>query len=257
MWLEAGMVQQHLVHYILTFWFSYLYPIQYLGEADTLVRLSIGALWTRDLSSAIVDGTRLVVMDRAYFVVVAQQNPWHPRLFSWLQALPSHLPSKARVGHFRDTSIMSSALANASRLKADIRLAQAISQFEADLSLEQKTRFKAFKSEACHRPPNAKDVMRLTAEIDRQTFERAERARCFGPRLTNTLQAVQQFAALGDVVIGGSQNVIACGVWSVVRLSLLVGILSDHSSTSILIRLRSLWCHFLRIRKSCRLFSWL
>jgi len=151
---------------------------------------------------------------------------------------------------------MSSALANASRLKADIRLAQAISHFEADLSPEQKTRFKAFKSEACNRPPNAKDVMRLTAEIDRQIFETAGRQRCFGPRLTNTLQAVQQFAALGDVVVGGSQNVIACGVWSVVRLSLLVGVSSSRSTVSILMRLHSLWYHFLRTQKSCRLFSW-
>ena len=34
--------------------------------------------------------------------------------------------------------IMSAAVANASRLKPEIRLAQAVSQFEADLSSEQK-----------------------------------------------------------------------------------------------------------------------
>jgi hypothetical protein len=37
------------------------------------------------------------------------------------------------------------------------------------------------------------------------------------------LQAVQQFAAIGDIVVGGSQNLLACSVWSVVRLMLLVG----------------------------------
>jgi hypothetical protein len=37
---------------------------------------------------------------------------------------------------------MSGALANASRLKPEIRLAQAVSQFEADLSSEQKATFR-------------------------------------------------------------------------------------------------------------------
>jgi hypothetical protein len=36
------------------------------------------------------------------------------------------------------------------------------------------------------------------------------------------LETVQRFAAIGDVMVGGSQNIIACGVWSLVRLSMLV-----------------------------------
>ncbi|KAF1958658.1 hypothetical protein CC80DRAFT_558094, partial [Byssothecium circinans] len=60
--------------------------------------------------------------------------------------------------------------------------------------------------------------MRLTAEIDPS---REASRRCFGPRFTNFLHGVQRFAALGDIIIGGSQNLIACGVWSVVRISLL------------------------------------
>jgi hypothetical protein len=47
--------------------------------------------------------------------------------------------------------------------------------------------------------------------------------RCFGPRFTKFLHGAQQFAALGDVVVGSSQNVITCGVWSVLRTCLLVG----------------------------------
>jgi ankyrin repeat domain-containing protein 50 len=116
---------------------------------------------------------------------------------------------------------MSSALANASRLKPEIRLAQAVSQFEADLSSEQKAIFNTYRSQSLSSPPDPSDVMRLTAEIDRHASGRVGR-RCFGPRLTNFLQAVQQFAALGDIIVGSSQNLIACGVWSVVRMSLLV-----------------------------------
>ena len=119
---------------------------------------------------------------------------------------------------------MSSALANASRLKPEIRLAQAIQQFEADLSSEQKASFRASRTQSCNYSPDPSDVMRLTAEIDRRASGKVG-GRCFGPRLTNFLQAVQQFAALGDVVVGGSQNLIACGVWSLVRMSLLVGVL--------------------------------
>ena len=117
---------------------------------------------------------------------------------------------------------MSYVLANASWLKPEIRLAQAISQFEADLSSEQKTSFRSYRSQTCESPPDARDVMRLTAEIDRHASGTVSGGRCFGPRLTNFLQAVQQFAALGDVIGGGSQHLIACGIWSLVRMSLLV-----------------------------------
>jgi hypothetical protein len=119
---------------------------------------------------------------------------------------------------------MFSALAKASPLKAEIRLAQAVSEFEADLSNEQKSTFRTLKSHSLSATPSLSDVMRLTAEVDRGTSKKFG-GQCFGPRFTNFLEGVQQFAALGDVLIGGSQNLIACGVWSLVRMSLLVSIL--------------------------------
>ena len=118
---------------------------------------------------------------------------------------------------------MSSALAKASPLKPEIRLAQAVSEFEADLSNEQKATFRTLKSHSLSATPGPSDVMRLTAEVDRRISKRFG-GRCFGPRFTNFLQGVQQFAALGDVVVGGSQNLVACGVWSLVRMSFLVSI---------------------------------
>ncbi|KAJ4138505.1 hypothetical protein NW768_002340 [Fusarium equiseti] len=66
------------------------------------------------------------------------------------------------------------------------------------------------------------DVMRLTAEIDLKATSKHGRGRCFGPRMTNALQAIQQFAALGDIVVGGAQNLIACGVWAAARMTLQV-----------------------------------
>lgn len=113
---------------------------------------------------------------------------------------------------------MSIMLANAARLKPEIRLAQAVSQFEADLSSEQKATFRTYRSISNDSPPSPRDVIQLTAQIDRAGRH------CFGPRLINVLQAVQQFAALGDIIVGASQHIIACGVWSLVRMTLLVSI---------------------------------
>ncbi|KAM6513656.1 hypothetical protein FALCPG4_016037 [Fusarium falciforme] len=107
-------------------------------------------------------------------------------------------------------------------LKPGIRLAQAITDFEVDLSLDQRAAFHSSKHQACSSPPDIRDVMRLTAEIDRSVAGRVGGGRCFGTRLVNILQAVQQFAALGDIVVGGSQNMIACSVWSLVRMTLLM-----------------------------------
>lgn len=92
--------------------------------------------------------------------------------------------------------------------------------FENDLTPEQETHFQDHRE--C---PNPSEVMRLTAEVDRLSSH-VSGGRCFGPRLTSILHATQQFAALGDVVVGGSQNLIACGVWSLVRMTLLVSCLS-------------------------------
>lgn len=114
---------------------------------------------------------------------------------------------------------MALSLRDGARLKPDIRLAQAVSEFEAALTSEQKVAFRASRSSAAHVAPTMSDVMRLTAEIDLKATAKHGRGRCFGPRMTNLLQAIQQFAALGDVVVGGSQNLIACGVWAAARMA--------------------------------------
>lgn len=119
---------------------------------------------------------------------------------------------------------MSKALITAAPLKAEIRLAQAVSEFEAGLSSEQKTEFNASRTRALNEPPSIKDVMQLTAEINRRLSRKVVGGRGLGTRTHSFLQCVQQFAALGDIIIGGSQSQIACGVWSLVRTSLLVGV---------------------------------
>ena len=112
---------------------------------------------------------------------------------------------------------MALALSAAGQLKPEIRLAQAISEYEAILNDSQKAKFRTYRQNA---PPDAADVIRLTAEIDRDGSRRSRQ--CVGPRLTNVLQTVQQFSTLVDLVIGGSQNLIAAAVWGVLKMSLQV-----------------------------------
>ena len=134
---------------------------------------------------------------------------------------------------------MSQALADASYLKPEIRLAQAVEQFEASLTKDKKAAFSKDKSQSQKSPPDERDYMRLMAEIDRSCGRGRSR---FARRMSNFVHAVQQFAAIGDVLVGGSQNVFACGVastikkrplriviadlfqWTVVRMSLLVSL---------------------------------
>lgn len=105
---------------------------------------------------------------------------------------------------------MALALSNAAQLKPEIRLALAVSEHEAVLDDDQKAKYRTYRKQS---PPDITDVMRLTAEIDRDE-SRSRRSRpCVGTRLTNVLQAVQQFSAVVDVIVGGSQSLTASAIW--------------------------------------------
>ena len=78
------------------------------------------------------------------------------------------------------------------------------------------------------------DVMRLVSEMDKTSGVVAGK-RCFGPHFKSFLEAAQRFAALGDVVVGGSQHIAACGVWALVLMTVLVSsvpCLIDHLRSS-------------------------
>jgi ankyrin repeat domain-containing protein 50 len=125
---------------------------------------------------------------------------------------------------------MALAYRSANKQKAEIRLALALSHFEADLPPSQKAAYIADKAQFLSTPPDIDDVRRVTAEIDSKM---GSGQRCYGPRFTNALQAVQQFAALGDIVLGASQNIIACSVWAVARTILLVSDIFRPVSSSL------------------------
>jgi hypothetical protein len=109
----------------------------------------------------------------------------------------------------------------AASLKPDIRLAQAISMLLADLPDEQRRSFRTQREEFL--PPTITDVMRVVAEVDMVARGKQKgSSRTFGPRLTNFLEAVQEFASIGEVVLGGSMSSLATSVWLIVRLTIMV-----------------------------------
>jgi len=111
---------------------------------------------------------------------------------------------------------MALAVRGAGPLKPEIRLAQALSEYEAILSDTEKATFRTLRS---GQTPAVSDVMKLTAEIDRNNSLRRSR-RCFGPRFTNILEAIQQFSTIVDVIIGGSQSLIASAIWGTLKMTL-------------------------------------
>ncbi|KAK0656208.1 hypothetical protein B0T16DRAFT_451810 [Cercophora newfieldiana] len=114
---------------------------------------------------------------------------------------------------------MALALRSAATLDPEIVLAQAVSEFEQALSEQQRSAFRLLRSQALQSVPQPEDVRRFTAELNLR-FKGRSTVRCLGPRFTSVLQATQQYAALGDVIVGASQNILAAGIWSLVRVSL-------------------------------------
>lgn len=110
-------------------------------------------------------------------------------------------------------------LIRSSRLSPELRLAQATSNFQKDLSIDEKRDILTTEKIT----PGPEDVMRLTAEIDRNSVGKTlESKRCYGLRTTKFLLVIQEFAAVVDVAAGGSQIPVVGGVWSIVRFILLV-----------------------------------
>lgn len=108
------------------------------------------------------------------------------------------------------------------QLKPEARLGLAISEFAQSLQGGRRDEFRLMQT-VTNKPLSGQDVVRVTEEINR---DGARRHRSWRPylaiRLGGVLSRLQMFASIGDVMIGGSQNLIATGVWSAVRLSLMV-----------------------------------
>lgn len=107
-------------------------------------------------------------------------------------------------------------MAQASKLKAQVRLGRAISAFYESLDTENKAIFDSYRDVAHAKAPGLGDIRLILAEINRKAGKPC------GDRFKRVLEALQQFLAVGDVLIGSTQNVLAAGVWSVARLTVIV-----------------------------------
>lgn len=107
---------------------------------------------------------------------------------------------------------MSQALIQAARLKPEVRLGQAISEFAASLHESQRRDLQTFQ-----RQPflDSSDVIRFTEEINQNGLRKHRAWRPYGTRLAAILYRIQLFTRAGDLLVGGSQNIIASGVWAV------------------------------------------
>ena len=114
---------------------------------------------------------------------------------------------------------MALAVSKAAPLRADIKLSQALKDYEAILTEDQK---KSFNDAS---PLQTKDVMVLTYEIDRQNASR--KSRRWGPRLTTFLNSVKGFTVVVDSIIGSAGSPIAGAVWGAVKMTMLVSSVSN------------------------------
>ena len=116
---------------------------------------------------------------------------------------------------------MALAISKAAPLRPDIKLSQALTDFKAILTDDQK---KSLNDAA---PLQTKDVMALTYEIDRQNASR--KSRRWGPRLTTFLNSVKGFTVVADSIVGSAGNPIAGAVWGTVKMTMLVSSVSSSA----------------------------
>ncbi|KAF5010298.1 hypothetical protein FDECE_3548 [Fusarium decemcellulare] len=122
-----------------------------------------------------------------------------------------------------------------SPLSPDIRLAKVVSEFGAGLDEKHRPIFKTWQT---HSPPSESDVIRLTEEVNRDGSRLHQGSwKAFGTRLFKLLDQIQILIKPGDILVSGSQNMVASGVWAAVRMSLEIatGYLSYFERVSLLL----------------------
>lgn len=72
--------------------------------------------------------------------------------------------------------------------------------------------------------PDLTAVVRFTEELSNDCATRHGGWREYAMRITPFLDRLRQFFPIGDVLVGGAQNMIASGVWAAVRLAIEVSL---------------------------------
>lgn len=116
---------------------------------------------------------------------------------------------------------LSKQLALSGQLSPVARLGEAVSDFSNALNGKHKEEFSALRRSK-NAPLSASDVIKVTEEVNREGRQRHRTWRPNGPKVGAFLAKLQVFANVGDVIVGGAQDLMISGVWGAVRLCLLV-----------------------------------
>ena len=108
---------------------------------------------------------------------------------------------------------MALALTNAAPLKPDVKLNQALVDYEKVLFDDERAQLRAEGA------PDTMAAVAFTDHIDRECSK--GRRQCMGPRLITFLESVQQFSGVIDTFVS-SHPEFAALVWGGVKLSLRV-----------------------------------
>lgn len=115
---------------------------------------------------------------------------------------------------------MALALANASALKPDIKLEQALDDYRKVLSDKEREQLDKEKEQLrAQGKPYTEAALNFTTLIDREC--NSHRRRCMGTRLITFLQSVEQFSGVVDTFVS-SHPEFAALVWGGVKLALRV-----------------------------------
>lgn len=116
-----------------------------------------------------------------------------------------------------DVCSLAKSLVTAAPLRPDVRLQRELVGFEACLGDEGRAVFDSLRKGGL---PDATAIFRLTAEMDLNAGKKHRSWQSKGHRLTKALDAIHRMAPIGDIIIGGAQNLVASAVWAAVRFSL-------------------------------------
>lgn len=72
--------------------------------------------------------------------------------------------------------------------------------------------------------PDLTDIVRVTEEISDACVKKHGGWRQHAVRVIPFLNRICEFAPIGDVIVGGAQNLMVSGVWAAVRLALEVSL---------------------------------
>ena len=108
---------------------------------------------------------------------------------------------------------MDLAVTNTAPLKPEIRLAQALKEFDALLTDHERQKLHA------EGKPDAAAAINLATVIDQECS--SQRRQCLGPRLMTCLESIQKFTTVADTFVS-SHPEFAALVWGGVKLALLV-----------------------------------